>query len=198
MSPTPEFRTDRRPALVICAYDPADTDWDPFEDLSGTPWSPNGARTIAAAAAEPEALLQTLRQHLAERDCRGLLLVGRTHRSDSFQIQMRADNRALSGDEKLSRTGPATARTTAPVAEIIRSLADAGLAAAASSEGEDDVGSFLLYSILTSLPDDIDAPAVGLLRAPVHISGADLNRGVKITASAIAQHLSPLPRTLSA
>jgi hypothetical protein len=197
MSPTPEFRTDRRPALVICAYDPDDADWDPFEDLSGAPWSPTGARTIAVSAADPEALVQTLGAHLAERDCRGLLLVGRTHRSDAFQLQIRAENRALTGGAKLSSTGPATARATAPVAEIVRALADAGLPAAASSDGEEDVGSFLLYSILTGLPDGVDAPAVGLLRAPVHMSAADLNKGVRLAAGAIARHLSPLPRTLA-
>jgi AcrR family transcriptional regulator len=198
MSPTPEFRTDRRPALVICAYDPDDTDWDPVEDLSGTPWSPDGARTVAVSAADPEALARILRTHLETRDCRALLLVGRTHRSDTFQIQMRADNRALHGGVKLTSTGPATARTTAPVAEMVRALNDAGLAAGASSDGEEDVGSFLLYSLLTGLPDNIDAPAVGLLRAPIHMSPTDLNKGVRITASAIARHLSPLPRQLLA
>ncbi|CAN5158220.1 hypothetical protein BH10PSE1_BH10PSE1_02980 [soil metagenome] len=197
MSPTPEFRTDRRPALIICAYDPEDTAWDPVEDLSGTPWSPNGARTVAVSAADPEGLAATLKIHLAERDCRGVLLVGRTHRSDAFQMQMRADNRALTGGAKLSSTGPATARTTAPVADIIRALTEAGLSAGASSDGEEDVGSFLLYSILTGLPADIDAPAVGLLRAPVHMSSAELNKGVRIAAGAIARHLTPLPRSLS-
>lgn len=198
MSPTPEYRTDRRPALVICAYDPDDTAWDPVEDLSGTPWSPQGARTIAIQPAEPEALVATLRDQLAQRDCRGVLLVGRTHRSDAFQVQMRAENRALTGGSKLSSTGPAIARTTVPVADIIRALSDAGLSASASSDGDEDAGSFLLYSILTGLPDGIDAPAVGLIRAPALMSAADLNRGVRIAAGAIARHLSPLPRTLLA
>ncbi|MDB5420928.1 MAG: hypothetical protein JWR59_875 [Brevundimonas sp.] len=198
MSPPPAFRTDRRPALVICAYDPQDTDWDPVEDLTGTPWSPPGARTIAVAGADPEALAVTLRDHLSDPDCRGLLLVGRTHRSDAFQIQMRADNRTLSGDAKLSSTGPATARVTAPVADMTRALHEAGIAASASSDAEEDAGSFLLYSILSGLPDGIDAPAVGLLRAPVHMSSVELNKGVRIAAGAVARHLAPLPRTLSA
>ncbi|CAN5156394.1 hypothetical protein BH09PSE1_BH09PSE1_14880 [soil metagenome] len=198
MSSTPEFRTDRRPALVICAYDPDDTDWDPVEDLSGTPWSPAGARTIAVSAADPEDLAARLRAHLSDPDCRGVLLVGRTEKSDAFQIQMRAENRALTGRAKLSSTGPATARATAPVADMIRALTDAGLEAAASSDSEEDVGSFLLYSILTGLPDDVDAPAVGLIRAPVDMAPADLNKGVRLAAGAIARHLSPLPRYLSA
>lgn len=198
MSPTPAFRTDRRPALVICAYDPEDTDWDPVEDLSGTPWSPAGARTVSVAGAEPEALAVTLRDHLADPDCRGLLLIGRTHRSDAFQVQMRADNRALTGGAKLTSTGPATARVTAPVADIVRALHEAGITATASSDGEEDAGSYLLYSILSGLPDGIDAPAVGLLRAPVHMSAIELNKGVRIAAGAVARHLAPLSRTLSA
>ena len=193
MSPTPEFRTDRRPALVICAYDPEDTGWDPIEDLSGAPWSPVGARTISVAAEAPEQLADTLRSHLLANDCRGVLLIGRTH-SDAFSVQMRAENRALTGGAKLSSTGPATARTTAPVAEMIRALTDAGLTASASSDGEEDVGSYLLYSILTGLPDNVDAPAIGLLRAPAHVASGDINKGVKAAAGAIARHLSPLPR----
>lgn len=198
MSPPPAFRTDRRPALVICAYDPGDTDWDPVEDLSGTPWSPPGARTISVPGGDPETLAVTLCAHLSDPDCRGLLLIGRTHRSDAFQVQMRADNRDLTGNAKLAITGPATARATAPVADMTRALHEAGIAASASSDGEEDAGSFLLYSILSSLPDGIDAPAVGLLRAPSNISAVELNKGVRIAAGAVARHLAPLSRTLSA
>lgn len=198
MSPPSAFRTDRRPALVICAYDPGDTDWDPVEDLSGTPWSPAGARTISVPGADALDLAVTLSDHLADPDCRGLLLLGRTHRSDAFQVQMRAENRVLGGGAKLSSTSPATARVTAPVADMIRALHEAGIEASASSEGEDDAGSYLLYSILNGLPDGMDAPAVGLLRAPIHMSASDLNKGVRIAASAVARHLAPLSRTFSA
>lgn len=184
--------------MVICAYDADEADWDPVEDLSGTPWSPPGARTIAVPGADAAELVETLRGHLTDPDCRGLLLLGRTHRSDSFQIQMRAENRALGGGGKLSSTGPATARVTAPVADMIRALHEAGIAASASSDGEEDAGDFLLYSILSGLPDGVDAPAVGLLRAPIHMSPVELNKGVRIAASAVARHLAPLSRTLSA
>ena len=198
MSPSPAFRTDRRPGLVICAYDPEDTAWDPVEDLSGTPWSPQGARTISVPGADPEALAASLSDHLSDPDCRGLLLIGRTHRSDGFQVQMRAENRALNGGAKLSSTSPATARVTAPVADMIRALHEAGIEASASSDGEEDAGSYLLYSILNGLPDGVDAPAIGLLRAPAHMSAAELNKGARIVASAVARHLAPLSRTFSA
>ncbi|HEX8469596.1 MAG TPA: hypothetical protein VF633_00645 [Brevundimonas sp.] len=190
-----EKQPDRRPAIVICAYDVDDVAWDPVEDLSGQPWSPTGARTVAIPADAPAQLAETISLHLRDPDCRAVLLVGRTHRSGGFRVQMRAENRALTGGEKLSHTGPAMARATAPVADMVRALTAAGLHADASSEGEDDVGSFLLYSILTGLRDDADVPAVGLLRAPTDVSDEMVRKGVKTAAAAMARTLAPLPRS---
>jgi hypothetical protein len=197
MSLTTAFRTDRRPALVICAYDRSGVGWDPGSGLSGETWNPVGARAVIVPSDEPHALARTLSNQLIDPDCRGLLLLGHAERGKGFQVQMRAENRALDGGGKLSTTGPAIARSTAPVAEILRALQEAGLDAAATSEGREDVGSYLLYSILTRLPDDVDAPAVGLLRVPAHASPSDLDQGVRLAATAIARHLSPLPRTLA-
>jgi pyrrolidone-carboxylate peptidase len=190
-----EKQPDRRPAIVICAYDLDEAAWDPVEDLSGQPWNPNGARTVAIPADAPEQLVETLSQQLRDPDCRAILLVGRTHKSGGFRIQMRAENRALIGGDKLSHTGPAMARATAPVADMVRALTAAGLHADASSDGEEDVGSFLLYSILTGLPDDADVPAIGLLRAPVDVADETVQKGVKAAAAAMARTLSPLPRS---
>ena len=189
-----EKQPDRRPAIVICAYDLDDAAWDPVEDLSGEPWNPTGARTIAISAAAPQELAETLSLQLRDPDCRALLLVGRTLKSGNFRVQMRAENRALIGGDKLSHTGPAMARATAPVADMVRALTAAGLHADASSDGEDDIGSFLLYSILTRLPDDVDVPAVGLLRAPVDVGPGTVQKAVKVAAAAMARTLSPLPR----
>lgn len=189
-----ETRPDRRPSIVICAYDVADGGWDAVEDLSGAIWHPAGARTVPVAPGEPARLAELLSNHLREADCRAVLLVGRTRRSDGFRVQMRAENRTLDGAHRLSQTGPALARTTAPVAEMVRALKEAGLAADASSDDEDDAGGFLLYSVLTSLPDDADVPAVGLLRAPAGVGQIALDKGVRAAAAAIARHLSPLPR----
>ncbi len=190
-----ETAPDLRPALVICAYDGDVAGWDPVEDLSGEPWSPPGARTLPVPAADPEALAATLSAHLGDRSCRGLLLVGRTHRSDAFRLQIRAENRSLVGGRRLDSIGPATARATAPVAEIVRALNKAGLSAGASSESEDDVGSYLLYRILSSLPDGPDTPAVGLLRAPEREPDTAVQQAVKAAVQAMARHLSPLPRS---
>jgi pyrrolidone-carboxylate peptidase len=78
---------------------------------------------------------------------------------------------------------------------MVQALRDAGLAAEATSEAEGDAGSYLLYRVLSALPDEADAPAVGLLRAPLSASDAAVQRGVKAAAQAMARHLSPLPRS---
>lgn len=182
---------DPRPAIVICAWEAGESGWDPIEDLSGEPWSPNGARTVPVASAEPEALASTLSEQLSDHRCRALLLVGRTRRADGFQLQMRAENRARDGARGV---GPSVARATAPVAEMVRALNEAGLAAGATSEAEDDAGSFLLYRVLAGLPDGSDTPAVGLLRAPAGEADAAVQKAVKTAAQAMARHLSPLSR----
>jgi len=87
------------------------------------------------------------------------------------------------------------ARATAPVAEIVRALGEAGLTADASSESEDDAGSYLLYRVLSGLRDGPDTPAIGLLRAPEHEPDAAVQRAVKAAAQAMARHFSPLPRS---
>jgi hypothetical protein len=81
------------------------------------------------------------------------------------------------------------------VAEIVRALNDAALATDATSESEEDAGSYLLYRILTALPDAADAPAVGLLRVPLTADPVALQTAIRTAASAMARHLSPLPRT---
>lgn len=187
--------SDYRPALVICAYDADEAGWDPVEDLSGEPWNPAGARTLAVAGGEPEALATVLSAHLHDRRCRGLLLVGRTRRSDGFRLQIRAENRSLDGAGRLDEVGPGMARATAPVADIVRALNEAGLTADASSDSEEDAGSYLLYRVLSGLQDGPDTPAIGLLRAPEHEPDAAVQRAVKAAAQAMARHLSPLPRS---
>lgn len=189
-----ETRPDRRPSIVICAYDAEDDAWDLAEDLSGTPWSPDGARTVPVAAADPASLAAALTEQLHSGDCRAVLLVGRTRRSERFRIQLRAENRTQDGSARLIPTGPATARTTAPVADMVQAMREAGLSVDASSDEDEDVGSFLLYSTLNSLSEITDTRAVALLRAPMNIAPAAVARGVKAAAAAIARNLSPLPR----
>lgn len=186
--------TDPRPAIVICAWDEEESGWDPIEDLSGEPWSPTGARTVAVPSDRPEDLASTLSAHLSDQRCRALLLVGRTRNTDGFQLQMRAENRSVDGASRADGVGPSVARATAPIGDIVRALKEAGLAAAATSEAEDDAGSFLLYRVLAGLPDGPDTPAIGLLRAPENEPDAAVQRAVKTAAQAMARHLSPIAR----
>jgi hypothetical protein len=189
-----ESSPDLRPAILICAYDIDDPIWDPIEDLSGQPWSPPGARTVTVTADTPEALSTLLSNSLTDPACRGLLLLGRTRQGEEFRIQTRAENRQPGGRDRIDADAPGLARATAPVAEMVRAMNTAGLAVSASSEGEEDDGDYLLFRILNALPEGVDAPAVGLLRAPVGLGDAAVTAGVKAAAGAIALHLSPLPR----
>lgn len=190
-----ESPPDHRPVIVICAWDSREKGWDPIEDLSGVPWSPAGARTVAVPGGEPDALAETLAAHLADQRCRALLLVGRTRRSANFRLQIRAENRSLDGVHRLTSVGPAIARATAPASDMVSALNEAGLTVDTSSEAEDDAGSYLLYRVLSGLPEGLDTPAVGLLRAPEGRSAMDVQRAVKAAAEAMARHLSPLPRS---
>jgi pyrrolidone-carboxylate peptidase len=185
---------DRRPAIVICAWDADDPVWDPVEDLSGEAWSPSGARTVAVPPSDPESLAATLAAHLRDTGTRALLLIGRSRHAHGFQVQIRAENRALTGGHRVDGIGPSVARATAPVADMVRALAEEGLQAEATSEAEHDVGSYLLYRVLSGLAEDLDTPAVGLLRAPTEGDDGAVQRAVKTTAQAMARHLSPLPR----
>lgn len=191
---TADAAPDRRPGIVICAWDGADTAWDPFEDLSGQPWHPAGARTIPVSPGDPEQVAAALATHLQDDQTRALLLIGRTRHPEGFKLQMRAENRAIGGEAKIDTVGPSLARATAPVAEIVRALSDLGLDVEPTSDAEPDVGSYLLYRALASLPDSVDTPAVGLLRAPADESDDSVRHAVKATAEAMARHLSPLPR----
>lgn len=185
---------DRRPGIIICAYDGDDDGWDLVEDLSGEIWSPSGARAVPIAAADPDELASTLAARLGSGECRAVLLVGRTQKGAGFRVQMRAENRTLDYKHRLSSTGPGVARTTAPVADMVRALIAAGLQADASSDIEEDAGSYLLYRVLSDLPDGPLTPSIGLLRAPAPANEAAVRKGVKAAASAMASHLTPLPR----
>lgn len=187
-------RPDRRPGIAICAYD-ADSGWDMVEDLSGEAWNPAGARTVSISADDPDRLVAQLSEHLRNGDCRAVLLVGRASKSLGFRMQMRAENRALDHEERLSQTGPGLARTTAPVADIVRAINATGLSAEATSEAEPDVGSYLLYRVLVELPDGPHTPAVGLLRTPATADEHTIKRAVKAAASVMAGQMALLPRS---
>ncbi|WP_426042034.1 hypothetical protein [Brevundimonas sp. TWP2-3-4b1] len=188
-----ENQPDRRPAILVCVYESADPLWTAIDEEAAS-WTPPGTRLRPVGPDDPAALAALITGHLEDADCRAVLLVGRTRKSNGFRVQMRAENRALEGGKKISQTGPALARATAPAAEMVRALVDAGLAADATSDSEEDAGSYLLYRVLAALPDNADAPSVGLLRVPASLNVDQLRLGVQTAAAAMARHLSPLPR----
>ena len=188
-----ENQPDRRPAILVCVYENADPLWTAIDEEAAG-WTPPGTRLRPVGPGDPAALAGLITGQLDDADCRAVLLVGRTRKSNGFRVQMRAENRALGGGQKISQTGPALARATAPAAEMVRALIDAGLAADATSDSEEDAGSYLLYRVLAALPDNADALSVGLLRAPASLDAGQLRLGVQTAAAAMARHLSPLPR----
>lgn len=192
---TAEDQPDRRPEILVCVYETGDPAWAALNAVVAEGWAPPGARTRMIGPDDPAVLAERITEDLNHSDCRAVLLIGRTRRGDGFRIQMRAENRALAGHVKLSLTGPAMARATAPVAEIVRALSDSGLTTEATSESEEDAGSYLLYRVLTALPDAVDAPAVGLLRIPMTADTDALKTALRTASTAMARHLSPLPRT---
>ncbi len=189
MLDTHETATDRRPTVLVCAYEADDPVWQALDYSNAS-----GPRLRTIAAGSPDALAQAIAQDLLDADCRAILLVGRTRKSDGFLVQMRAENRTLDGGGKLTQTGPGTARATAPVADMVRALHHAGLVAHATSDSEDDAGSYLLYRVLSALPDGIDVPSIGLLRASGSLDSDQIQLGLQTAAAAMARHLSPLPR----
>lgn len=189
-------RPDRRPVIAICAWSPSYRAWDPVEDLSGEPWSPPGALTLATPGdASADALAERLTDLLARGECSALLLVGRTVHPGPFRVQMRAENRRLGEPGRVDSTGPGVARVTAPVADILRDLSAAGVSAVAASDAEDDAGSYVLYRVLADLPDSLNSPSIGLLRIPDGESEGLVRTAVKTAASAMARRLAPLPRS---
>ncbi len=189
-----ENTPDRRPAILVCVCEPDDPAWATLDDIADITAPPIGARTRSVGPGDPSMLAGLITGELSTTEGLAVLLVGRTRRTDGFRLQMRAENRALVGGAKLSSTGPATARATAPVAEMVRALIDAGLNADASSDSEEDAGSYLLYRVLTALPDNADAPSVALLRAPVSVDAERLRQGVQTAAGVMARHMAPLAR----
>lgn len=190
-----DAQPDLRPGLVLCAYEP-DVDWS-GDDSPATNWTPPGARLIPVEADAPEPLARTLVERLKDPACRAALLIGRATGAHEFLIQTRAENRVLNGKGRLVPTGPGVARATAPALEMAQTLSEAGLSTQLSSEPGSDTGNYLLYRVLSSLPDDPEAPLVGLLRVPDE-GGAAVTRAIRLAAEAMARHLSPLPRPRAA
>jgi pyrrolidone-carboxylate peptidase len=143
-------------------------------------------------------------------------MVGVAAKARNFRVEMRAQNRvdrrrrdaqgrAWVGD-KILPTGPAVARATAPVAEMVRAIQDAGFPAEASSDAGDYLCNFTLYRMLVGAAGDPKGPTAGFLHVPVAIvrddreivlSISDTERAVKAAAAAFALRLRPVEPALA-
>jgi pyrrolidone-carboxylate peptidase len=175
-----EHPDDRR--LLICGFQPvdgaaADATERAMAQLALADWAPAGVTASYFFAPQnwttaTEAIADMMRASRAG----AVLLVATARRSSDFAVEMRAQNRVsitkpdstgqLRPSGRIASVGPAVARATAPVADMLHGLLDAGLKAHASSEAGDYICNYVLYRLLTEVAAESGAPPVGCLRAP--------------------------------
>lgn len=207
-------RTDEdvRPALLLaCLASNESRLGRAAEALGAHGWAPASVRLIVRRLVPDMALAaETVAQTMRETLCSAVLLVDAQPRADRFRVEMRAQNRLPRRDsvkiraarpERISPVGPAVARTTAPVADLLRALNEAGVPVEASSDASDGTANYLLYRLLTEWTTDSCAPQVGLLTTPDRpIAGRNqeegsggpdtLEQAVKAACAAFARKLS--------
>lgn len=213
-----EHPDDRR--LLICGFQPAEgAEADATEramaQLAHADWAPAGVTTTYFFAPRvwttaTEAIADMMRASRAG----AVLLVATARRSPDFAIEMRAQNRVsitkpdsagqLRPSGRIASVGPAVARATAPVADMLHGLLDVGLKAHASSEAGDYICNYVLYRLLTEVASDTGAPPLGCLRAPsVGADGQQLDaedqqvidhiaQGVMVCANVVADFIPGL------
>lgn len=211
-----------RAALLITGFGPfpgapVNPTAEVVQRLIDQSWSPRGVRVRALVApVRWSGSAETVDEALRESRCDGALLLGVSGKAREFRVEMRARNHAdrrradadgkMWRNEKIDPTGPAVARSTAPVAEIMRAIQDEGFPAVASSDAGDYLCNFTLYRMLTGAGEGMDAPPVGFLHVPhaierdgveVSVSLEDLERAVKAAATAFALSLTPQVSSLA-
>lgn len=180
-------------------------------------WAPNGA-SLETAVVEVHwsGAAETIAEKARAGGCDGVLMVGVAGKATTFRVEMRAQNRvgrsrkdasgkAWSG-EKILPIGPAVARATAPVADMVRAIKQAGYPAEASSDAGDYLCNFSLYRLLVDTASDRHPPAAGFLHVPTKIlrdgqqaalAIEDVEQAVKAAASAFALKLIPAQPALA-
>jgi pyroglutamyl-peptidase len=207
-----------RAALLITGFGPfpgapVNPSADVVQRLIDQAWSPRAVRVRALVApVRWSGSAETIDEALREGRCDGALLLGVAGKAREFRVEMRARNHVdrhkpdadgkLWRNEKIDPTGPAVARSTAPVAEMVRAIQDEGYPSVASSDAGDYLCNFSLYRLLTGVGEGADGPPVGFLHVPrfferdgvdVPVELDDLERAVKAAATAFA--FSLMPRT---
>jgi pyroglutamyl-peptidase len=211
-----------RPALLITGFGPFPGSPDNptaavVASLLEQAWAPQGA--CAHGLVVPvrwDQSAQIIAEAIRASGCDGALLLGVAGKAREFRVEMRAKNQAdrrkpdadgaLWPSGKITPTGPAVARATAPVADMVRAIQKAGYPSVASSDAGDYLCNFTLYRILTETAADARSPAVGFLHVPrsvlrdgeeVLLTIADIERAVKAAATAFTHSLNPARATLA-
>ena len=202
--------------LLVCAFQsspdgPADSVEQAVTRLAEQSWSPPAvAASYYFIPRDWSRALEGVADMMRATEAGAVLLVATARRSQDFVVEMRAQNRVtvirpdasgrLLSRPRITPVGPAVARTTGPVADMLRAMAKTGLAAHASSDAGDYICNYVLYRLLTEVAADLGAPPVGCLRAPgLDAEGrpTDLDEtlvdhvilGVKACASAVADFI---------
>jgi pyroglutamyl-peptidase len=216
LDPSDHAGTPSRAALLITGFGPfpgapINPTAEVVERLIGQAWAPRGVRVRGLVApVRWSGSAETIGDALRDSGCDGALLLGVSGKAREFRVEMRAQNHAdrrrpdADGktwrNDKIDPTGPAVARSTAPVADMVRAIQDAGFPAEASSDAGDYLCNFTLYRILTGPADGMEAPSVGFLHVPqvierdgedVPLEVQDIERAVKAAANAFALSLMP-------
>lgn len=191
--------------LLVCGPEPrSGAAFDPVSALKACGWRHDRIEvSYARLPADPDAAFERVRAGLEETGASGVLLLSLSSDEEAeagFVVRMRACNRrarglrGAEGERRIAPTGPASARATAPVAELARAICATGALALASSDAADDAANHLLYRLLAEAAPDVGAPAVGAVRAPTASSGCDpgaLERGLCAALFAFADTLHP-------
>lgn len=187
----PSAGAPRRPGtLLICGF-------GPFPEAPENPSGPVALAVAAELAAMPARAVvaptawsgayQAIMR--ASEGCTAVLLLGVDPAAGDFQVEMRARNETsvsrpdAEGERRqhrrIARSGPAVARSTAPVAAMVRAIEREGLPARASSDAGDYLCNYALYRLLTERPQ--------LVTGFLHLPGAGgFDDGARIRAARAA------------
>jgi pyroglutamyl-peptidase len=158
------------PEAVETAYQPIPTTWaGAFEAAAGA------ARTFGA---------------------HGVLVLGVAGGADGFRVETQALNRActdkpdaggaLQADGRISISGAAVARATAPAQAMVAALEHEGLPASISSNAGDYLCNYVFYRLLSECADLPSA----FLHLPPGLDPSELDRGAKAVATVFGRTLA--------
>jgi pyroglutamyl-peptidase len=188
-----------------------------IEKIASEGWAPPGAALEAEVVpVQWSGAPETIAHRVRSSGCDGVLMVGVASKARTFRVEMRAQNRvnrrrrdadgAAWIGEKILPIGPAVARATAPVADMVRAIQRAGFPCEASSDAGDYLCNFTLYRVLVDTAADPQPPTAGFLHVPMEVVRdgrlmplglSEIEHAVKAAAAAFALRLAPVQPVLA-